>query len=522
MTMHAMQSTKARQCNGVNGELSTISVTLTTVPRRAAAVFIPELALSVAYQIKLVGWRREYTAWRSFDGSCRSSGACRSRGAFRGPAGGRRGARAGRVDGADLRDRYRCEWRRPARLRRHRNPDRDGRHANRRHRRGRRVRAVEPSARAVPARGPALRLPHLFPHGHRATGQRAAGHRRGDGARRPQRNRVGRRRRAARRNALADARTGHRERTHPGAAAQRPQLGGPDSDCRPRGVAGRVVEPPQAGMHSGASVNAVTRSGTNAFHGNVFEFVRDRRFNSKSPFAAIGPDGKKLDDGLNRNQFGGTLGGPLKHDRIFFFGAYQGTRRRQVPVDNISFVPTAAMLAGDFTQLAAPACNGGRTVALRAPFANNTVARSALSPAALAITSKLPQSTDPCGRVVYGLATNADELQSVGKVDVQLSNKQSVFGRYMATTYVSDPPFLTSENLLTTRIGGRDNLAQSFTAGHTLIVNADTVNSIRFAFNRTSVHRTNADTFGAPDVGINIFSYMPKYSLVTVNNAFSI
>src|SRR6267142_87588 len=160
--------------------------------------------------------------------------------------------------------------------------------------------------------------------------------------------------------------------------------------------------------------------------------------------------------------------------------------------------------------------------ALRAPFANNTVARSALSPAALAITSKLPLSTDPCGRVVYGLATNADELQSVGKVDVQLSNKQSVFGRYMATTYVSDPPFLTSENLLTTRIGGRDNLAQSFTAGHTLIVNADTVNSIRFAFNRTSVHRTNADTFGAPDVGINIFSYMPKYSLVTVNNAFSI
>src|SRR5258705_5021506 len=115
MTMHAMQRTKARQCNGVNGELSTISVTLTTVPRRAAAVFIPELAMSVAYQIKLVGWRREYTAWRSFDGSCRSSGACRSRGAFRRPAGGRRRAGAGRVDRADLPDHYGCERRRPAR-----------------------------------------------------------------------------------------------------------------------------------------------------------------------------------------------------------------------------------------------------------------------------------------------------------------------------------------------------------------------------------------------------------------------
>ncbi|PYR79865.1 MAG: TonB-dependent receptor, partial [Acidobacteria bacterium] len=279
---------------------------------------------------------------------------------------------------------------------------------------------------------------------------------------------------------------------------------------------------PQAGMHSGASVNAVTKSGTNTFHGNVFEFLRDRRFNAKSPFAATGPDGKKLDDGLNRNQFGGTLGGPLRHDKVFFFGAYQGTRRRQVPVDNISFVPTAAMLAGDFSQLASPACNGGRSVALRAPFVNNTVARSALSPAALAIAQKLPTSTDACGRVVYGLATNSDELQSVGKVDVQLSNKQSVFGRYMATTYVSDPPYLSSENLLTTRIGGRHNLAQSFTAGHTLILSGDTVNSIRFAYNRTAVHRTNADTFSAPDVGINIYSYMPKYSLVTVNNAFAI
>src|SRR4029078_11085218 len=108
-------------------------------------------------------------------------------------------------------------------------------------------------------------------------------------------------------------------------------------------------------------------------------------------------------------------------------------------------------------------------------------------------------------------------LQAVIKVDVQLSNKQSVFGRYMATTYTSDPPYLSSENLLTTRIGGRDNPAQSFTVGHTLILSGDTVNSIRFAFNRTAVHRTNADTFSAPDLGINIYSYMPKYSLITVN-----
>ena len=67
----------------------------------------------------------------------------------------------------------------------------------------------------------------------------------------------------------------------------------------------------QHGMHSGAAVNAVTKSGTNRFAGNAFEFFRDRRFNATNPFAQIGPDGKRVDDGLQRNQFGGTLGGPL-------------------------------------------------------------------------------------------------------------------------------------------------------------------------------------------------------------------
>jgi hypothetical protein len=65
----------------------------------------------------------------------------------------------------------------------------------------------------------------------------------------------------------------------------------------------------QNGVHSGASVNAVTKSGTNSFHGNGFEFVRDKRFNATNPFSAVGADGKRKDDGLSRHQFGGTLGG---------------------------------------------------------------------------------------------------------------------------------------------------------------------------------------------------------------------
>ena len=85
----------------------------------------------------------------------------------------------------------------------------------------------------------------------------------------------------------------------------------------------------QNGMHSGAAVNAVTKSGTNTLRGNAFEFLRDKRFNAKSTFARLGPDGKRRDDGLLRNQFGGTLGGPLVRDRLFFFAGYQGTITRR-------------------------------------------------------------------------------------------------------------------------------------------------------------------------------------------------
>src|SRR5687768_1609427 len=98
------------------------------------------------------------------------------------------------------------------------------------------------------------------------------------------------------------------------------------------------------GVHSSASVNAVTKSGTNRFRGDLFEFVRNHRFNAVNRFnnsvnrttgvpcpVFLPETCKRQGDGLSRNQFGGTFGGPLKTDRLFFFGAYQGTRLRETP-----------------------------------------------------------------------------------------------------------------------------------------------------------------------------------------------
>src|SRR3954463_13107008 len=100
--------------------------------------------------------------------------------------------------------------------------------------------------------------------------------------------------------------------------------------------------PAQYGYHSAAVVNAVTKSGTNVVHGSAFEFLRDDGLNARDPFAAIGPDGKRRSDGLNRNQYGGSLGGPILRNRLFYFAAYQHTRVRRVPTSSFQFMPTAA------------------------------------------------------------------------------------------------------------------------------------------------------------------------------------
>jgi hypothetical protein len=279
----------------------------------------------------------------------------------------------------------------------------------------------------------------------------------------------------------------------------------------------------QNGMHSGASVNAVTRSGTNAFHGNAFEFLRDRRFNATSPFAAVGADGKRKDDGLRRNQYGGTLGGPIVRDRLFFFGGYQGTATRIAPSDNLAYVPTAAMLAGDFTAFASPACNSGRAVALRPPFVNNQVNPALFSPAALNLARRLPASESPCGDIRFTQGNDRDEAQLVGRVDYQWNSNHSVFGRYMATFDKQPVPLSKSDNVLVTALPGVDNLAQSLTLGDTVVFGPATVNSLRFAFNQTTVNRFNDDFFAPEDLGINAYNYSPtREMIVTVTSGFNI
>jgi len=279
------------------------------------------------------------------------------------------------------------------------------------------------------------------------------------------------------------------------------------------------------GVHSGGSVNAVTKSGTNVLHGTLFEFLRDKRFNAKAVFAPIDPNtGRRVDDGLKRNQLGGALGGPILSDRLFFFGAYQGTFQDVTPPDATTRIPTPAMLAGDFTAFASPACNRGQQINLRAPFVNNQIDPRLFSPAAMAIARQLPTTTDPCGDIRFSAPLSYDQSQVVAKVDYQGSGGHSIFGRYMLTFDDQVPSWPTSGSVLTTRAedNAQTHRAHSLTLGDTRVFGTDTVNAFRVAWNRSRAHYHLEPFFGAETLGINNFyNYVPGIIGIEISGGFT-
>ena len=154
-----------------------------------------------------------------------------------------------------------------------------------------------------------------------------------------------------------------------------------------------------------------------------------------------------------------------------------------------------AILAGDWTAFTSPACNGGRQIALRAPFVNNRINPGTYDKAAVNIANRFPAAQDECGKITYGAVNNPNELQAVGKVDYQYSANHSIFGRYLATTFRVPNPYALSHNLLTTTGNGWDNLAQGYAIGDTYLFGPTTVNAFRVTVNRLALHTLRGRIF---------------------------
>ena len=263
----------------------------------------------------------------------------------------------------------------------------------------------------------------------------------------------------------------------------------------------------QTGVKSAGTVSLVTKSGTNQFHGDAFEFVRNGDFNARNAFAV-----KR--DSIKRNQFGGTVGGPILTNKVFFFAGYQGTTFRQAPSDQTSVVPTAAMLAGDFTAYTSPACNAGRQITLKAPFVNNVVDPSLLSPAALKLTKAMNDlSPNPCGLIKWGIPASTNDYQGIMRIDYQRSANNSIFGRYFADQVNIASPFDLNRDPLNALGTGKTGLAQAFTLGDTYLFGANIVNAFRLTANRIAGAKIagaydNAG-LGTADIGVHAFTYYP-------------
>ena len=219
--------------------------------------------------------------------------------------------------------------------------------------------------------------------------------------------------------------------------------------------------PAQYGFHAGGAINAVTRSGTNTYHGTAFEFLRNYDADARLFFSAT-------PDYLKRNQYGGTFGGPIRKDKLFFFVAYQETDTRQSPVATQAFVPTPAMLGGDFSTFESSACQA-KPVQLKdpttgAPLLNNQIPPSEISPVALAVAKYLPAAVNNCGVTLYGNAVASDEHFGIGRVDYQLNANHSMFIRYLGTQLNQANPYTLSKNVLSSAFPGVTDLVQSYTS----------------------------------------------------------
>src|SRR6202453_3455743 len=191
---------------------------------------------------------------------------------------------------------------------------------------------------------------------------------------------------------------------------------------------------PEWGKFSGGIVNLSTKGGTNQFHGEAYEYLRNKVLNSTPYFVSSNPP-------YVQNQFGGTVGGPVIKDHTFFFFAYDGYRQRASTVFTTT-VPTVGERAGVFptdvpifdplSVSAACLAPGGNTAANcgRTQFVNNTI--PVINPAALEELKfiALPTNANEVNNFTAAGASGGNANQYVGRVDQNLSSTQHLFARY--------------------------------------------------------------------------------------------
>jgi outer membrane receptor protein involved in Fe transport len=264
-------------------------------------------------------------------------------------------------------------------------------------------------------------------------------------------------------------------------------------------------------------VSAQTKSGTNELHGSLFEFIRNSKLQARDPFTQsqpfFGGNGRTIPVTI-WNQAGGSIGGPIRKNKLFYFGDYQATRRRTGGSRTV-WVPSAANRAGDLSDLGLNIFDpdSGETPAARTQFPGNVIPASRISPQAQALLKYLPLPNRTAGpnqpnyQGSGSIALQEDSFNT--RVDSYATDKMHLFGRYSLQRFDMTSPAIFG-------IGGGPGFDASTFAGlsysknHSVAAGFDyavfptVMTDFRFGFYRyyVNVNPLGADTNPAKDAGI--------------------
>ncbi|MBL0159334.1 MAG: TonB-dependent receptor [Bryobacterales bacterium] len=255
--------------------------------------------------------------------------------------------------------------------------------------------------------------------------------------------------------------------------------------------------PPEYGGTSGATTTVVTRSGSNELHGTLYEFLRNDSLDARNFFAA-------KTEPLKQNQFGATLGGPLRRNRSFLFGYYEGFRNRE-GFTRAATVPSDAQRRGDFSGLRDP--QTGQPVPLinyftGQPFPNNQIPVQAMSPTALKIMEYYPRANAGANLYVATQKLESQSDQGGLRFDQTLGERDQLSAHFtraagsnlnpMSTAGADVPGFPVGEEIATTQA----------TVSETHLFSGSTIHTFRAGFFRnvffsnSPVNRTSPRQLG--------------------------
>jgi hypothetical protein len=281
----------------------------------------------------------------------------------------------------------------------------------------------------------------------------------------------------------------------------------------------------QDGGHVGGMVNVVTKSGTNQYHGEGFEFIRNNYIDATNFFSST-------PDTLHQDQFGGTFGGPIKRDKMFAFAAYQRWVAKQSQASTQATVPTAQNLAGNWsTTDGNPAVNNGvgtnpcnstgNAVQLLDPLTgtkligNQYPSQPTYNTSAMKLQTYLPpinSALDPknCGFVFYAIPYALTSNQFTTRVDYTINSNNNLYGRYFVDGY-QFPAYFSPTNILITTQSGNIQRVQNFTLGDAYTITPNIVNAAHISILRRVNNRGYApNDINAATLGVTVYQVEPN------------